>query len=44
MLQRRLSSYAAADVGVDTDGSTVDDVTSRILEILADLGLKSSAE
>lgn len=44
LLQTREPFYAAADVGVDTDGSTVEDVTARILEILATFGIETNAE
>lgn len=33
--EKRRASYALAKVRVDTEGSTVDDVSARILEILA---------
>lgn len=36
LLERRRAHYAAADVRVDTGGRSVDDVTTRILEILED--------
>ena len=44
LLEERRSAYAAADVRVDTEGSSVDDVTARVLRILAELGLESSTE
>lgn len=33
--ERRLPYYALADVRVDTEGSTVEDVTARVLEVIA---------
>lgn len=44
LLRTREPFYAAADAGVDTDGSTVEDVTARILEILATFGIETNAE
>lgn len=44
LLEVRRSAYAAADWTVDTDGLSVDDVTARVLGILAELGLESSPE
>jgi shikimate kinase len=44
LMARRRSAYAAADRRVDTDASSVDDVTARVLAILAELGLESSTE
>ncbi|MDX1494192.1 MAG: shikimate kinase [Longimicrobiales bacterium] len=37
LLDRRTPGYAAADVRVDTEGRSVDDVTRRILEILEEI-------
>jgi shikimate kinase len=44
LLRQRERRYARAQHGVDTDGSTVEDVTARILEILATQGIETNAE
>lgn len=44
LLAARAEHYAEATVRVDTEGRSVDDVTSRILEILAEHGLETQAE
>lgn len=44
LVEVRRLAYAAADRRVDTDASSVDDVTARVLAILAELGLESSTE
>jgi len=44
LLRERERRYATAQHGVDTDGSTVEDVTARILEILATQGIETNAE
>ncbi len=44
LVETRRSAYAAANGRVDTEGSSVDDVTARVLGILAELGLESSPE
>lgn len=44
LVELRRPAYTAADLRVDTDASSVDDVTARVLGILAELGLESSTE
>lgn len=43
LVEQRRSRYGLADVRVDTDGLTVDDVTARILEILENNEWKTHA-
>lgn len=44
LLARRTPSYATADFRVDTEGRSVDDVTTRILEILEEFESETDAE
>ena len=44
LLAERNRYYALADVGVDTERSSVEDVTARVLEILAAKGVDTRAE
>jgi shikimate kinase len=44
LLQRRAPRYAEADWRVDTEHSSVDDVTARILEILRNTGWEKNTE
>ena len=44
LLEARWSAYAEALVRVDTNGHSVEDVTSRILEILENAGTRIEAE
>ena len=44
LLERRRAAYASADWRVDTNGHSVEDVTSRILEILENAGTRTEAE
>ena len=44
LLDERRSAYASAKLRVDTNGHSVEDVTSRILEILENAGTRTEAE
>ena len=44
LLEARWSAYAEAQIRVDTNGQSVEDVTSRILEILENEGTRTAAE
>lgn len=44
LLASRRASYRLADVRVDTNGQSVEDVTSRILEILENVGTRNEVE
>jgi len=44
LLDSRRDAYDSADVRVDTNGRSVEDVTSRILEILENAGTRIEAE
>lgn len=44
LLEARRSAYAEAQIRVDTNGQSVEDVTSRILEILENEGTRTAAE
>ena len=44
LLERREPMYAAADLGVDTEGYSVEDVTARIRKSVAEHGIETDAE
>jgi shikimate kinase len=44
LLERREPMYAAADLGVDTEGYSVEDVTARIRKSIAEHGIETDAE